>query len=237
MSGPPRRRLRAAFALSAAQNRPRQTRGRTMSIETWTAERIEQLRSYVDTGLTCSQIAAEIGVTRNAVIGKIHRLGLSPGRPAGAPARSALHAPGARAPQRSLRLMFAEVPCLAEEPTPRRSRARSAARCSNLRRASAGGRSAMPSASRCRFCVLRQRGDRRLLLLSGPCSHGVSFVRETAGLRSAAGDCGVRHRERLAKSAKPSRMSPRSIRAANYRLAFFHNSASRLHGPAPAKAK
>ena len=33
-------------------------------------------------GLTCSQIAAEIGVTRNAVIGKIHRLGLTTsGRP------------------------------------------------------------------------------------------------------------------------------------------------------------
>jgi GcrA cell cycle regulator len=59
-----------------------------MTAATWTAERIEQLRSFVVTGLTCSQIAAEIGVTRNAVIGKIHRLGLSPARPAGAPARS-----------------------------------------------------------------------------------------------------------------------------------------------------
>ena len=50
---------------------------------TWTTERIDQLRSFVTAGLTCSQIAAEIGVTRNAVIGKIHRLGLSPGRPRG----------------------------------------------------------------------------------------------------------------------------------------------------------
>ena len=56
-----------------------------MSGVTWTAERIEQLRHCVVNGLTCSQIAAEIGVTRNAVIGKIHRLGLSPTRPAGAP--------------------------------------------------------------------------------------------------------------------------------------------------------
>jgi GcrA cell cycle regulator len=54
----------------------------------WTAERIEQLRHCVVTGLTCSEIAAEIGVSRNAVIGKIHRLGLSTGRPAGAPAQS-----------------------------------------------------------------------------------------------------------------------------------------------------
>jgi GcrA cell cycle regulator len=59
-----------------------------MTLETWTAERVDQLRNYVGAGLTCSQIAAEIGVTRNAVIGKIHRLGLSPGRPAAAPARS-----------------------------------------------------------------------------------------------------------------------------------------------------
>ena len=68
-----------------------------MSIETWTAERIEQLRNFVVSGLTCSQIAAEIGVTRNAVIGKIHRLGLSPARPAGAPARSS--PPRARSPR------------------------------------------------------------------------------------------------------------------------------------------
>ncbi len=59
-----------------------------MTIAPWTAERVEQLRSFVATGMTCSQIAAEIGVTRNAVIGKIHRLGLSTERPAAAPAGS-----------------------------------------------------------------------------------------------------------------------------------------------------
>jgi hypothetical protein len=87
-SGP----LRAAFALSAAQNRPRHSRGRSMTtattIATWNPERIEQLRNCVGAGLTCSQIAAEIGVTRNAVIGKIHRLGLSPGRPPAGPGRA-----------------------------------------------------------------------------------------------------------------------------------------------------
>jgi GcrA cell cycle regulator len=65
-----------------------------MSTATWTPERIEQLRTHVINGLTCSQIAAEIGVTRNAVIGKIHRLGLTPVRPPGAPAR--LHPPRER---------------------------------------------------------------------------------------------------------------------------------------------
>jgi GcrA cell cycle regulator len=51
----------------------------------WTSERVEQLRACVNAGLTCSQIALEIGVTRNAVIGKIHRLGLASGSPAAAP--------------------------------------------------------------------------------------------------------------------------------------------------------
>ena len=48
-----------------------------MLIVTWTKERVDALRNYVDAGMSCSQIAGEIGVTRNAVIGKIHRLGLS----------------------------------------------------------------------------------------------------------------------------------------------------------------
>ena len=44
----------------------------------WTYERIEQLKKLWEEGLTASRIAAELGdVTRNAVIGKAHRLGLS----------------------------------------------------------------------------------------------------------------------------------------------------------------
>lgn len=44
----------------------------------WTDDRIEILRKLWDQGLTASQIAKELGegVTRNAVIGKAHRLGL-----------------------------------------------------------------------------------------------------------------------------------------------------------------
>jgi GcrA cell cycle regulator len=44
---------------------------------TWTSERIELLKRCLQAGLSCSQIAREIGVTRNAVIGKRNRLGLS----------------------------------------------------------------------------------------------------------------------------------------------------------------
>jgi GcrA cell cycle regulator len=43
----------------------------------WSSELIEQMTRYFHAGLSCSQIAGEIGVTRNAVIGKMHRLGLS----------------------------------------------------------------------------------------------------------------------------------------------------------------
>ena len=44
---------------------------------TWTSERIELLKHYLQSGLSCGQIAREIGVTRNAVIGKRSRLGVS----------------------------------------------------------------------------------------------------------------------------------------------------------------
>src|SRR4029453_58250 len=44
---------------------------------TWNSERVELLKSCFDAGLSCSQIARKIGVTRNAVIGKVSRLGLS----------------------------------------------------------------------------------------------------------------------------------------------------------------
>ena len=55
----------------------------------WTDERVEALRKLWAEGLSASQIAAQLGgVTRNAVIGKVHRLKLSSrGRATAAPAR------------------------------------------------------------------------------------------------------------------------------------------------------
>jgi len=55
----------------------------------WTDERVELLRKLWSEGLSASQIAAQLGsVTRNAVIGKVHRLKLSSrGRSTAAPAR------------------------------------------------------------------------------------------------------------------------------------------------------
>lgn len=58
---------------------------------TWTEERVERLKTLWQEGKSASFVAAELGgVSRNAVIGKVHRLGLS-GRgktqDKGAPAR------------------------------------------------------------------------------------------------------------------------------------------------------
>src|SRR5829696_8536452 len=77
----------------------------------WTEERIERLKAMWTKGATASQIADELGgVSRNAVIGKAHRLGLesrpSPVRsgeekekkakPAAAPAAAPVAAPAPR---------------------------------------------------------------------------------------------------------------------------------------------
>ncbi|MBB4642172.1 GcrA family cell cycle regulator [Rhizorhapis suberifaciens] len=60
----------------------------------WTDERIDQLKSMWEKGMTASQIADELGgVSRNAVIGKAHRLGLqsrpSPVKAGDAPRKAA----------------------------------------------------------------------------------------------------------------------------------------------------
>ena len=63
-------------------------------IMNWTEERVATLRKLWAEGLSASQIAKQLGgVTRNAVIGKVHRLGLAgratPSRPAKRPVRPA----------------------------------------------------------------------------------------------------------------------------------------------------
>ncbi|MBX9881821.1 MAG: GcrA family cell cycle regulator, partial [Sphingomonas sp.] len=68
----------------------------------WTEERIETLKTMWEKGLTASQIAETLGgVSRNAVIGKAHRLGLQ-ARPspvkAHEEAKAAAPAPAAPAP-------------------------------------------------------------------------------------------------------------------------------------------
>jgi len=48
-----------------------------MTEPTWTVERIELLKSHFAAGLSCREIADAIGVSRNAVIGKLNRLNLT----------------------------------------------------------------------------------------------------------------------------------------------------------------
>ena len=50
----------------------------------WTDDRVEKLKNLWAEGLSASQIAKDLGgVTRNAVIGKVHRLGLPARTPGG----------------------------------------------------------------------------------------------------------------------------------------------------------
>ncbi|WP_319772294.1 GcrA family cell cycle regulator [Breoghania sp.] len=66
----------------------------------WTTERVDLLKRLWSEGLSASQIATELGgVTRNAVIGKVHRLGLSGrAKTASAPAKPRRTRPAASAP-------------------------------------------------------------------------------------------------------------------------------------------
>ena len=65
----------------------------------WTDERVELLKKMWAEGQSASQIAKELGsVTRNAVIGKVHRLGLS-NRVGGAEGKTDAEAPEPLAPR------------------------------------------------------------------------------------------------------------------------------------------
>ncbi|SFI96044.1 GcrA family cell cycle regulator [Albimonas pacifica] len=82
----------------------------------WTDERVELLKSMWGEGKSASQIAKALGgVTRNAVIGKVHRLGLSnrTAAPKTGEEKEAAPAPAAAAPAPQPR------PAPAPEPAPR----------------------------------------------------------------------------------------------------------------------
>jgi GcrA cell cycle regulator len=66
----------------------------------WTYDRIETMKKLWQDGLSASQIAKQLGgVTRNAVISKVHRLGLSGRAAPSKPARPVFKAPR---PQRAV---------------------------------------------------------------------------------------------------------------------------------------
>ena len=80
--------------------------------KTWTMERVDQLRSCFNAGLSCGQIAHEIGVSRNAVIGKINRLGLSRSRSTSAPRThgTPMRRPHVLTQRLALKALFASEP-------------------------------------------------------------------------------------------------------------------------------
>jgi GcrA cell cycle regulator len=54
----------------------------------WTDERVETLKLLWRDGMPASEIAGELGgITRNAVIGKVHRLGINKAHPRARPAQ------------------------------------------------------------------------------------------------------------------------------------------------------
>lgn len=85
----------------------------------WTDERVSTLKKLWLEGLSASQIAKQLGgVTRNAVIGKVHRLGLSGRAAPSQPQRPVFKAPriarpAAPAPQQPVRR-----PVIVAAPTP-----------------------------------------------------------------------------------------------------------------------
>ena len=96
----------------------------------WTDERVETLKRMWAEGQSASQIAKELGgVTRNAVIGKVHRLGLS-NRVTGAsgrdeeeveaPAAPPAAAPRAEAPRAAEPLRAEPAPAARPAPAPER---------------------------------------------------------------------------------------------------------------------
>ncbi len=90
----------------------------------WTEERVETLKKMWAEGQSASQIAKELGgVTRNAVIGKVHRLGLSnrAGGGATAPKAPAKEAPAKPAAKAKAAPKKAEKP--AADPAPEKTAA------------------------------------------------------------------------------------------------------------------
>jgi GcrA cell cycle regulator len=89
---------------------------------TWTEERVELLKTHFAAGLTCREIAGEIGVSRNAVIGKLSRLNLThdgSDDPARAARKNAARGPRPKAaPRTGPRLQYQMLLAVYGEPAP-----------------------------------------------------------------------------------------------------------------------
>jgi GcrA cell cycle regulator len=85
----------------------------------WTDERVALLKKLWLEGLSASQIAKQLGgVTRNAVIGKVHRLGLSGRATPSQPSRPAFKTPRAPRPAATVAAAPRRIAPTAPEPPP-----------------------------------------------------------------------------------------------------------------------
>lgn len=93
---------------------------------TWTTERLERLKICFEAGLSCREIAVDIGVSRNAIIGKLSRLNLT--REKTRDARPPARRDAAKGPRRESRprqqyrllqtLYIGPQPAIDDEPIP-----------------------------------------------------------------------------------------------------------------------
>ena len=128
----------------------------------WTDERVELLKKLWLDGHSASQIAKQLGeVTRNAVIGKVHRLGLSGRATPSQPARPVFKAPRPPRP-----VVTATPPSAARSRCGRRRR-RAQPGAGDLRRGTRHGDRAHPGRPHVQMAD-RRPGDRRLHLLRPP---------------------------------------------------------------------
>jgi GcrA cell cycle regulator len=86
----------------------------------WTDERVELLKKMWGEGQSASQIAKELGgVTRNAVIGKVHRLGLSNRAGTGADAKAKAEPKAKPAPKPKVEVKPEPEPKVDTRPEPK----------------------------------------------------------------------------------------------------------------------
>src|ERR1700676_521055 len=85
---------------------------------TWTDERVELLKSRFAAGLSCREIAGDLGVSRNAVIGKLSRLNLTRENGRGARPATPEDARKGRRPKAVPRLQYQMLKALYGEPQP-----------------------------------------------------------------------------------------------------------------------
>jgi GcrA cell cycle regulator len=85
---------------------------------TWTEERVELLKSRFAAGLSCREIAGDLGVSRNAVIGKLSRLNLTREKSGDARPSERKDAAKGRGPKTVPRLQYQMLKVLYGEPQP-----------------------------------------------------------------------------------------------------------------------